>query len=116
MLDFVSHMFWWFHSSVLEILVAIGALDSLYSNDVVVCGHLIRRGSLSVKMHVDVFDRLHQVPKKILWSIVGKEVGFKHKTRRISYSTFGSIGMRRAAAPTIGDRDDWEDDLARITM
>ena len=64
MLDFVSHMFWWFHSSVLEILVAIGALDSLYPSDVVVCGHLIRRGSLSVKMHVDVFDRLHQVPKK----------------------------------------------------
>ena len=36
--------------------------------------------------------------------------------RHISSSTFGLTGMRRVAAPTIGDGDDWEDDLARITM
>ena len=49
---------------VLVILVAVGALDSFYSGDVVACGHLIRLEHSSVARHVNVFDMLHEVPTK----------------------------------------------------
>jgi hypothetical protein len=49
---------------VLEILVVVGVPDSLYSGDVVACGHLIRLGRSSVTRRIDVFDMLLEVPTK----------------------------------------------------
>ena len=48
--------------------------------------------------------------------MIEKEVGSKLQTRHISSSTFGSTWMRRAAALTIDDGNNWEDDLGRTMI